>query len=66
MPGDNPSTKTQIRKAREARLAAELRENLRKRKAQGRIRRDAEPAPADGTAAESGEPASGGAGTENN
>jgi hypothetical protein len=46
MSADRPSPKTEARKAREARLAAELRENLRKRKAQGRARKDAGPKPA--------------------
>ena len=35
MTSDCPSPKDEARKAREERLAAELRENLRKRKAQG-------------------------------
>jgi hypothetical protein len=59
MPDDTPSPKSQARKVSEARLAAELRENLRKRKAQGRVRRGAEPAPADRHADESSKPASG-------
>jgi hypothetical protein len=60
MPDDNPSPKSQARKAREERLAAELRENLRKRKAQGRVRRNAEPARAGAHAVDPGEPAAGG------
>ncbi len=35
---DRPSVKGEVKKQREARLAAELRENLKKRKAQARTR----------------------------
>jgi hypothetical protein len=42
---DKPSRKEEARKAREERLAAELRENLKKRKAQARARREGAPAP---------------------
>jgi hypothetical protein len=38
-----PSGKTTARSAREERLAAQLRENLKKRKAQARARRDSAP-----------------------
>lgn len=50
MPDNSP--KSQARKAREERLAAELRENLRKRKAQGRVRRGTEAEPASPSAAD--------------
>jgi hypothetical protein len=44
---DSPSRKQEQRQEREARLAAELRDNLKKRKAQARARRDnaTKPAP---------------------
>jgi hypothetical protein len=45
MTEDRQSPKTAARKARNERLAAELRENLRKRKAQGRARKNAGPKP---------------------
>ena len=43
---DQPSQKQSARKEREQRLAAQLRENLRKRKAQARARKSAAAAPA--------------------
>lgn len=45
MTSDRPSPKHEARKAREERLAAELRENLRKRKVQARARKGASPKP---------------------
>ena len=49
MTADRPSPKSEARKEREERLAAELRENLRKRKTQLRARKNAasKPAPED-------------------
>jgi hypothetical protein len=41
MAADGQSPKSEARKEREERLAAELRENLRKRKAQSRARKNA-------------------------
>jgi hypothetical protein len=46
MTADRQSPKSDARKEREERLAAELRENLRKRKAQLRARRNVDPKPA--------------------
>ena len=45
---EKPSHKQEARKAREERLAAELRENLKKRKAQARARRDGTAGPQSG------------------
>lgn len=45
MTSDRPSPKDEARKAREERLAAELRENLRKRKVQARARKGVSPKP---------------------
>ncbi len=44
---DKPSRKQEARKAREERLAASLRENLKKRKAQARARAEAPTPPAE-------------------
>lgn len=46
MTADRQSPKSDARKEREQRLAAELRENLRKRKAQLRARKTVSPKPA--------------------
>jgi hypothetical protein len=46
MTADRQSPKSDARKEREERLAAELRENLRKRKAQLRARKNVAPKPA--------------------
>ncbi len=46
MTANRQSPKSEARKEREERLAAELRENLRKRKAQMRARKSAIPKPA--------------------
>ena len=46
MTANRQSPKSAARKEREERLAAELRENLRKRKAQARARKSAIPKPA--------------------
>jgi len=45
MSGDRQSPKDEARKEREERLAAELRDNLRKRKAQARARKNADSKP---------------------
>ena len=47
MTANRQSPKSEARKEREERLAAELRENLRKRKAQMRARKNASSKPAD-------------------
>lgn len=51
-PVKTPPVKTQAQLAREARLAAALRENLRRRKAQAQARARAEPPPQAEPAAE--------------
>jgi len=55
---NSPMSKSDEQAAREQRLAAKLRENLKRRKQQARLRQDGEaPAlpPADGTGAQEGE-----------
>lgn len=64
MSDNRTSPKSQARKAREERLAAELRENLRKRKVQGRIRKTAETEAGGPSTNDGGKPPFGGTGAE--